>query len=600
MGLIFIVLNNYFGAKMPILLREATDTLMGSKFIAPDSIWTSPVFQLALIYIGYSLISGFFLFLTRQMIIVVSRKVEYDLKNEIYAKYQELQFNFYKDQRTGDLMNRISEDVAQVRQYLGPGIMYTINLIVLFPFISYQMFNLNPELTLYALIPLPIMTVLIYFVSSRMNKLGKEVQQEQSKLTTIAQETFSGMRVIKAYLQERHANKQFEKSSNQYLKRQMRLVRTNNLFMPTIMLLIGASSMLSIYFGGSMAIEDFSKIHAADALLKSGAIDVARHKEMVNGLVTSGVIVAFIAFLYRLTWPFASVGWVTSMIQRAAVSQTRINEFLRTEPDIRVNEGKEMTGFEKIVFDNVSYRYNSELPYTLSNINFELKKGQVLGIIGRTGSGKSTLLKLLVRQLDPTEGKIVMDENDLRSLNLSSYRDKSAVVPQDIFLFSETIKNNILFGTNRTDVQDSEIEKVAEDAHVLHNIQEFPDKFETLLGERGVNLSGGQKQRVSIARALIRMPKLLILDDCLSAVDTETEEIILSKLDNYSKQFDTTIVIVSHRISSIRNANHILVLEDGEIVEQGTKDELLQMNGVFAEITTQQLLENDSISGLQE
>jgi ATP-binding cassette subfamily B protein len=507
------------------------------------------------------------------MIIVVSRKIEYDLKNEIYAKYQELQFDFYKDQRTGDLMNRISEDVAQVRMYLGPGVMYTANLIALFPLVLFQMIMLNAELTLYVLIPLPIMAFLIYLVSSRMNALGKEVQQEQSKLSTIAQETFSGMRVIKAYRQEDHTNRLFEKSSNEYLRRQMRLVRVNNLFMPTIMLLIGASSMLSVFIGGSM---------------------------VLSGGIKTAIIVTFMMFIYKLTWPFASVGWVTSIIQRAAASQSRINDFLKTEPTIRTNVGEKIESFRTIRFNNVSFRYNPELPDTLKDINFELHKGQVLGIIGRTGSGKSTLLKLLVRQTDATKGSVLIDGKDLRSVDLNSYRSKSAVVPQDVFLFSDTIKNNILFGTDREDVEDSEIERVAEDAHVLHNIKGFPDQFDTLLGERGVNLSGGQKQRVSIARALIRKPKLLVLDDCLSAVDTETEEIILSKLDEYSKEFDTTVVIVSHRISSIRNADHILVLEDGEIVEQGTKEELLKKNGVFAEITAQQLLEDDSISGFEE
>ncbi len=573
LGLVFIILNNYFGAKMPIVFNEALDTLQDPKSDPNVSFWQNPVLHLALIFIGYSLLSAFFLFLTRQMIIVVSRKIEYDLKNEIYAKYQELQFDFYKDQRTGDLMNRISEDVAQVRMYLGPGVMYTANLIALFPLVLFQMIMLNAELTLYVLIPLPIMAFLIYLVSSRMNALGKEVQQEQSKLSTIAQETFSGMRVIKAYRQEDHTNRLFEKSSNEYLRRQMRLVRVNNLFMPTIMLLIGASSMLSVFIGGSM---------------------------VLSGGIKTAIIVTFMMFIYKLTWPFASVGWVTSIIQRAAASQSRINDFLKTEPTIRTNVGEKIESFRTIRFNNVSFRYNPELPDTLKNINFELHKGQVLGIIGRTGSGKSTLLKLLVRQTDATKGSVLIDGKDLRSVDLNSYRSKSAVVPQDVFLFSDTIKNNILFGTDREDVKDPEIERVAEDAHVLHNIKGFPDQFDTLLGERGVNLSGGQKQRVSIARALIRKPKLLVLDDCLSAVDTETEEIILSKLDQYSKEFDTTVVIVSHRISSIRNADHILVLEDGEIVEQGTKEELLKKNGVFAEITAQQLLEDDSISGFEE
>jgi len=574
LGLVFIVLNNYFGAKMPVVFNEALDTLQNPKTTVAVSFWQNPVLHLALIFIGFSLLSAFFLFLTRQMIIVVSRKIEYDLKNEIYAKYQELQFDFYKDQRTGDLMNRISEDVSQVRMYLGPGVMYTVNLIALFPLVLFQMMWLNAELTLYVLIPLPIMAFLIYLVSSKMNALGKEVQQEQSKLSTIAQETFSGMRVIKAYRQEDHTNKLFEKSSNEYLRRQMRLVRVNNLFMPTIMLLIGASSMLSVFIGGSMVLN--------------------------GGIKDAAIIVTFMMFIYKLTWPFASVGWVTSIIQRAAASQSRINDFLKTEPTIRTNVGEKVQSFDTIKFDDVSFRYNPELPDTLKNISFELQKGQVLGIIGRTGSGKSTLLKLLVRQTDPTQGKILIDKKDLRSLDLNTYRSQSAVVPQDVFLFSDTIRNNILFGTDQENVNDSEIERVAEDAHVLHNVKGFPDQFDTLLGERGVNLSGGQKQRVSIARALIRKPKLLVLDDCLSAVDTETEEIILSKLDRYSREFDTTVVIVSHRISSIRNADHILVLEEGKIVEQGTKEDLLKKNGVFAEITAQQLLEDDSISGFEE
>lgn len=470
-------------------------------------------------------------------------------------------------------MNRISEDVSQVRMYLGPGVMYTANLIALFPLVLYQMLKLDVTLTLFVLIPLPIMAILIYFVSNKMTKLSKSVQEEQSRLNTIAQESFSGMRVIKAYLQEKHTNRLFENSSNEYLRRQMRSVRMNNLFMPTIMLLIGVSSLLNVYIGGMLAL---------------------------NGTIEVALIVAFSMFIYKMTWPFASVGWVTSINRRAAASQARINEFLKTEPDIKVDEGKELTNFESIKFENVSFRYNPELPDTLSNLNFELHKGQVLGIIGRTGSGKSSLLKLLLRQTDPTQGKIWVGQDELKKLKLSSYRKVAAVVPQDVFLFSDTIKNNILFGTNRSDVDSKELERVALDAHVLHNINDFPDKFETILGERGVNLSGGQKQRVSIARALIRKPKLLILDDCLSAVDTETEEIILSNLERYCKEFGTTVVIVSHRISSIRNANHVLVLEDGKIVEQGTKEELQEKNGVFAEISAQQLMENNSVSGFEE
>lgn len=573
LGIVFIALNNYFGAKMPVILKDATDALFeNNNSSGKKSFFENEVFIYALIYIGFSIISGFFLFLTRQTIIIMSRKIEFDLKNEIYTKYQQLDYKFYKNQRTGDLMNRISEDVSQVRQYLGPGIMYTANLVIMFPLVAYQMFALNSKLALFVLIPLPIMTVLIYFVSNKMNRLSKEVQQEQSQLNTIAQETFSGMRVIKAYLQERHSNKRFENSANGYLNKQMKLVRTNALFMPTIMLLIGASSMLSIFIGGSI---------------------------VIDGKMSAGVIVAYLGFVYKMTWPFASVGWVTSIIQRAAASQSRINDFLHVEPEVRSVSDIQKTSFNTIRFEDVAFGYNPELPPTLHGLNFELKKGEVLGVIGRTGSGKSTLLQLLLRQMDPTEGAVYIDDQSLRNIDLKKFRSACAVVPQDVFLFSDSIKNNILFGSeDAANITNEEIERVAKDAHVLHNINDFPDKFETLLGERGVNLSGGQKQRISIARALIRKPQLLILDDCLSAVDTETEEIILHNLDEYAKTYGTTVVIVSHRISSIRNANWILVVEDGAIAEQGTRDELTERNGIYQEIALQQLMEDNSISDL--
>ena len=565
LGIIFIAANNYFGAKMPVLLAEATYALFITKDAAHNTLsQRDAVLIAALTFVSFSIISGFFLFLTRQTIIIMSRHIEFDLKNEIYNKYQQLHFGFFKSQRTGDLMNRISEDVAQVRQYLGPGIMYTVNLVIMFPLVAYQMFKLNPELTFYALIPLPIMTVLIYFVSNRMNRLSKEVQQEQSMLNTIGQETFSGMRVIKAYLQESHVIRRFTKSADAYRARQMTLVKTNALFMPTIMLLIGTSSMLSIYIGGTLVLQDELK---------------------------PGVIVAFMAFVYRLTWPFASVGWVTSIIQRAAASQTRINEFLKTEPEIVDKAEMSFDSFDSLKFENVDFRYREDLPLALTNIDFKLKKGQTLGIVGRTGSGKSSILHVLLRQVDPSSGAVIVNGTNLKHINLEQFRKKTSVVPQDVFLFSDTIKNNILFGANEEEISQKELERVAKDAHVLHNIVDFPDKFETILGERGVNLSGGQKQRVSIARALIRKPQLLVLDDCLSAVDTETEEIILGNLDNYSRDYGTSMVIVSHRISSIRNADWILVIEDGKIVEQGTQEELLQRKGLYAEMAAKQLLE---------
>ncbi len=565
LGILFIIAGNYFGAKIPILVGESLKFLSGETQLSTGKTLFWTVLGLAGLVMLFNILKGFFLFLTRQMLIIMSRYIEFDLKNEIFEKYQQLDYSFYKRQSTGDLMNRISEDVSQVRQYLGPGIMYTVNLIALFPFSLYEMLKINTELALYALAPLPVMATLIYLVSTRMNKLSKEVQQEQSRLSTLGQETFSGIRVIKAYIQEKHAKKNFEASSGSYLKKTMKLVRTNALFMPTISLLIGTSTLLSIYMGG---------------LLTYG------------GKIDTGDIVSTILLIYNLTWPFASIGWVTSINQRAAASQERINEFLRTESAIKNHSEAPLEKFNALQFKNMSFRYRPDLPDVLSDINFTLKRGETLGIIGKTGSGKSTLLQMIVRQLDPTMGEIRYNTENLSSVNLIEYRKHLSVVPQDVFLFSDTIRNNIAFGALNFDmVKQDEIRDAAKNAHVLHNIEAFPDKFETILGERGVNLSGGQKQRVSIARALIRKPDILLLDDCLSAVDTETEEIILGNLKRLNAEHQTTSVIVSHRISSLRNADYILVLEDGKIVEEGKPGDLLQTNSQYRELYDKQLIE---------
>lgn len=576
LGILFIIVGNYFGALIPVIIGESMDVLKGNKPINPGQSLFWAAITLAGMVILFNIIKGFFLFLTRQTLIVMSRYIEFDLKNEIFEKYQQLDYSFYKSQSTGDLMNRISEDVSQVRQYLGPGIMYSINLIALFPFSLYQMLKINVELAFYALAPLPVMAVLIYLVSTRMNKLSKEVQQEQSRLSTLGQETFSGIRVIKAYIQEKHAKQNFEASSGSYLKKTMRLVRTNALFMPTISLLIGASTLLSIYIGGMLTLGD-------------------------NPAIQTGQIVTIILLIYNLTWPFASIGWVTSINQRAAASQERINEFLKTEPAIKNTSEAEVAPFEEIRFENMSFRYKPDLPDVLSNINFTLKRGETLGIIGKTGSGKSTLLQLIVRQLDPSSGNVTYNDEALAAINLSEYRKQISVVPQDVFLFSDTIKNNIAFGALNFDtVTPEEIVEAAKNAHVLHNIEAFPDKFETLLGERGVNLSGGQKQRVSIARALIRKPRILLLDDCLSAVDTETEEIILRNLKKLNQENQTTSVIVSHRISSLRNADYILVLEDGKILEEGKPADLLAQNSHYRELYDKQLIEESDLNILED
>jgi ATP-binding cassette subfamily B protein len=544
-------------------VKHTVDELMNNSDFGKNAnlLWLSV--QIGLMYILFSIGKGFFLFLMRQTIIVMSRHIEFDLKNEIFQQYERLDLAFFKRNSTGDLMNRISEDVGLVRMYLGPGIMYSINLVVLFTMTSSKMLSISPKLTLFALIPLPIMSFLIYKVSSKMNALSKKVQEEQSFLSTIAQETFAGIRVVKAYNRDNETAEKFENSANEYKARTMKLVLINALFMPTILFLIGMSTLITIYLGGKM-------LHT---------------KEIAD----YGTIVAFIFFVNNLTWPFASIGWVTAIIQRASASQTRINEFLKQEPTISNPTKSEFDFQGDIEFENVSFTYPDTGIEAIKNLSFKVKRGDTLAVVGRTGSGKSTLLQLLMRQYDPSSGRILIDGADLKTINLEKFRNQSGVVPQDVFLFSETIADNLQFGVKGEKVSDSELQKVTEMTHVYHNIQEFPDKFQTVLGERGVNLSGGQKQRISIARALLRHPKLLLLDDCLSAVDTETEEIILSNLNKVAS--GRTSVVVSHRISTIRNANQILVIDHGQIIEQGTHQLLLAKEGVYAEMYRKQLTE---------
>lgn len=552
---------------MPLYVKSTIDDLMKSTTITSieDALYLS--LKIGGIYMLLSLISGFFLFLMRQTIIVMSRLIEFDLKNEIYSHYQKLDFTFYKKNATGDLMNRISEDVSQVRMYLGPGIMYSINLVALSILIITQMVKISPYLTVFVLIPLPVMSFLIYKVSSKMNLMSKNVQVKQSMLSTLAQETFAGIRVVKAYSREKEAHEKFNATAEQYKTKSMKMVIFNAFFMPTIVFLIGLSTLLTIYIGGKLTYD---------------------HSISIGG------IVAFIFFVNKLTWPFASIGWVTSINQRAAASQTRINEFLMTEPMIK-NTSNDTFDFDgNIEFKNVSFTYENSGITALKNISFTLKKGETLGIIGRTGSGKTTILNLLMRQLDVDSGELYIDGKNIKSINLDQFRGQTGIVPQDVFLFSDTIANNVKFGSNDPAIGLDRVIECTKKAHVYDNIIAFPDQFETLLGERGVNLSGGQKQRISIARALIRDPKLLLLDDCLSAVDTETEEIILNHLKEEFKQ--RTSIIVSHRISSIRHANKLIVIDDGTIIESGTHETLLALNGVYAEMYTKQLADENDLN----
>ncbi|MFM6945736.1 MAG: ABC transporter ATP-binding protein [Flavobacteriales bacterium] len=560
-GILFTVISNYFGVQMPAFFSDSIDRFQSNLDLQSKTDYLYLALELGAIYMGFSLLKGFFLFLMRQTIIVMSRFIEYDLKNEIYQKYQELDQSFYKKNATGDLMNRISEDVGLVRMYAGPGIMYTINLVVSFILIVTKMITISPSLTFYVLLPLPIMSILIYKVSSTMNKMSLAVQKEQSFLSTLAQESFAGIRIIKAYQREQQVADKVSESAERYKKQSMRLVFVNAFFSPTIIFLIGLSSMIAIYYGGLLTFE----------------------KKM-----TVGGIVAFIMYVTNLTWPFASLGWISSIIQRAAASQQRINEFLQTKAKIKDvhNQTPDLT--KGIHFEHVDFQYEDAQQRVLFDLMFTVKSGETLAIVGQTGSGKSTICNLVARHFDPSSGQIKVGNDNLKEVSLLQYRKQIALVPQDVFLFSDTIANNLKFGSENADqLQLEDLKAACKSAHVLHNIEAFEHGFDTILGERGVNLSGGQKQRISIARALLRDPKLLILDDCLSAVDTETEEIILQELERFSANRAT--IIVSHRISTIRNATKIIVLEAGRIIEAGSHAELLAQKGAYFDMYQLQL-----------
>jgi len=501
----------------------------------------------------------------RQTIILMSRHIEFDMKNDIYQHYQELSLGFYRRNNTGDLMNRATEDVNRVRMYVGPAIMYTINTFVLSVLIIWSMFDVNSKLAIYCLLPLPFLVIIIYYVNTLIFKKSGKIQERLSELSSFVQERFSGIRIIKSYVREDYTRNMFEIQSNDYKKDSMSLVKVSALFYPTMLLLIGLSTILTIYIGGI---------------------------QVMNGSITAGNIAEFIIYINQLTFPVTMLGWVTSLIQRAAASQKRINEFLDIPSDIQSTESedKEITGHLK--FENVSFTYPDTGIQALKNLNFEIKEGEFLAIIGKTGSGKSTLANLIMRMYDVQDGSISIDGKNLKSLNLKNYRSQIGFVPQEVFLFSDTIKNNIAFGLDQ--VTDEEVYNAAKNASVYHNIIDFEEKFETMLGERGITLSGGQKQRVSIARALIKSPKILIFDDCLSAVDTRTEEEILQNLGKLME--GKTSILIAHRISTIKNADKILVLDNGKIIEQGTHSELLSLNGSYTELYNNQLLEEETRS----
>ena len=569
-GILFIIISNIFQIIPAQLVRRALDLVIDNIRLHKlfqglelqndfYGIFTKSVFFYAFLILVMAVLRGAFLFLTRQTIIVMSRHIEFDLKNEIYEHYQTLPLSFYRKNNTGDLMNRISEDVSRVRMFFGPCLMYGINLIVLFLILIPYMFSVNPELTLYALIPLPFLSFSIYYVNNIINKRSEEIQRSLSGLSTFVQEAFSGIRVIKSFVREDDSVSQFAKASNDYKDKSLKLNTINALFFPLIMALIGLSTVLVIYIGGI---------------------------EVMSGSVSFGNIAEFIIYVNLLTWPVTALGWITSITQRAAASQKRINEFLNEENDI-VSESNLIEDIKgSIKFENVSFVYPDSGIKALKDVSFEIKPGKSLSIIGTTGSGKSTIANLLSRLYDVSSGRILIDGKDIREFNIENYREQLGFVPQDVFLFSESIFNNIAFGLK--DMDSEAIIQAAKDADLYDNVERFPDGFNTKIGERGIALSGGQKQRLSIARAISRKPKILILDDALSAVDTKTEDTILQSMEKIMK--GRTSVIISHRISSAKLADEIIVLDDGELIERGTNESLLAQNGVYKELYEKQLL----------
>ena len=518
-----------------------------------------------LLIIATTLIAGVLTFLMRQTLIVMSRHVEFDLKNEVFQHYEVLDQNFYKRNRTGDLMSRISEDVGKVRMYVGPAVMYTINTIIRFAVVIIYMYNVSPRLTLYSLLPLPFLAYIIFKLSTEINKRSTIFQQYLSKISTFSQEIFSGIRVVKAYSMEKQYQEKMHDLAIESKTKSMKLATVQSLFGPLMVALIGISNLIVIYFGGMMYI----------------------NKE--HGMENIGTIAEFILYINMLTWPVASIGWVSSLVQEAEASQKRINEFLKIEPEIK-NKATENTPIHgEIEFKNVTFTYEDTEITALDNISFTVKKGETLAILGKTGSGKSTILSLITRMYDIKNGNITIDDTEIDKINLNDLRNSIGIVPQDAFLFSDTIKNNIKFG--KENATDEEVFNAAKTAVVHDNIINFNKQYETILGERGITLSGGQKQRVSIARAVIKNPEILLFDDCLSAVDTETEEQILNNLLKISK--DKTTIIVSHRVSSAKNADKIIILEEGKIIQEGSHNQLINQEGYYADLYLKQLSEKE-------
>lgn len=569
LGILFTIITNIFQIIPARMVRHSLDLIINNislyrsyqGLIIQDSyysIFVKYVLFYGVIILLLALLRGFFLFLVRQTLIVMSRLIEFDLKNEIYTHYQTLPLSFYRRHNTGDLMNRISEDVSRVRMHLGPSIMYGINLVVLFLILIPYMFSISPKLTLYALIPLPILSFSIYYVNNIINRRAELIQKKLSGLSTFVQEAFSGIRVLKSFNRELDSTGKFAEESNDYKIQSLKLTVVNALFFPIVMGLIGLSTVLTVFIGG---------------------------REVINGSLSFGTIAEFILYVNYLTWPVTALGWITSITQRAAASQKRINEFLMTKTDIVSDANIEEDIEGTIEFKNVTFIYPDSGIKALNDISFKVNSGESLAIIGTTGSGKSTVANIICRMYDVDRGEVNIDGRPIKDYNISGLRSQIGYVPQDVFLFSDSIFNNIAFGSHSIDPD--KVIQASKEADLYNNISEFQDGFNTKIGERGITLSGGQKQRVSIARAIVRDPRILIMDDSLSAVDTKTENTILNRMKKIMQ--GRTTIIISHRVSSAKLADKVIVLDDGILIEQGTNESLLKENGVYKSLYEKQL-----------
>lgn len=574
LGTLFVSLSNYFRVLQPQLIREALDLVVDNiglyhllnGFELQQELYGMLGHTLLLfggLVLLFALIMGLFMYFMRQTIIVMSRLIEYDMRKELFAHYEKLNLAFYKRNNTGDLMARISEDVSKVRMYLGPAVLYGINLASLFVLVIYSMLRVSVELTLYSLAPLPLLSISIYYVSNLINKRSERIQKQLASLNSTAQEVYSGIRVVKSYVQEAPMVQHFAEQCEDYKTKSLKLVKVDSFFFPIMLLLIGASTVITVYVGGL---------------------------QVVKGTITAGNIAEFVIYVNMLTWPVTAIGWIASIIQQAAASQKRINEFLNTQPEITSPVEEKIPLDGQVVFDDVSFVYPDTGIKALKNISFELAAGQKMAIVGRTGSGKTTIADLMVRMYDVTDGEILIDGRNIETLDLANLRRRIGYVPQDVFLFSDTVANNIAFG--RRDAPQEEIEKFARHAAVYNDIQELSEGFQTRVGERGITLSGGQKQRVSIARALIKHPDIIILDDCLSAVDTTTEKEILGYFNE--SLAEKTAIIITHRIYSHLQFDKIIVMDDGRITEVGTHEELLDLKGYYYDMYERQTFEEAS------